>query len=257
MLKTLRAIHRRLGIKYRVGRALGYVGRFGLRGAWRAHSTIWRSSGVREITIPGVRHPVAVRTGTADASTFEHIFVWNDYALDYPDHVRTIVDAGANIGLAAVFFANRFPDATIFAIEPQQDNFELLQKNAAPYPRVVPMHAALWSDDTTLRLSNPDDRVDSYRYDPHSAGDAVPAYRVDTILRRYGLERADVLKIDIEGGETAVFRDATAWIDRVRMIIAELHGLEAEDTFASATADLRATRYRRGENHIIRVDGVG
>lgn len=36
---------------------------------------------------------------------------------------RFIVDAGANIGLAAVYFTNRFKDATIVSIEPEQSNF--------------------------------------------------------------------------------------------------------------------------------------
>lgn len=254
MLKTLRAIHRRLGLKYRFDRGVRYIRRFGASGALATRRRLWTPGGTpQELTVPGIPHPVTIRAGTADASTFEKMFVWNDYDLDYPARVKTVIDAGANIGLSAVFFANRFPEATIVAIEPERENFELLRRNTQTYPRVVPLHAALWSENTTLTLSNPDDRVDSYRFDPGAAGDAVQALTVDSVLERFGLDSADVLKIDIEGGEKAVFRSAGAWIGRVRMFIVELHGDDAETIFADATARLTGERYRRGENHIIRI----
>jgi FkbM family methyltransferase len=254
-MNWLRALNRKLGIKYRVDRCVNYVRRFGVRRAMSTYRQLWSHGGaLQEVHIPRVPHPVTVRAGTADASTLEKMFVWNDYDLDYPADVKTVIDAGANIGLSAVFFANRFPDATIVAIEPEEQNFALLRRNTAPYPRIVPLHAALWSEDTTLRLSNPDDRVDSYRFDPATEGPAVPAFSIPSILSRFGLTSADVLKIDIEGGETAVFAASAGWIDRVRMFVVELHGDEATAAFTAATSRLHAKRYRRGENEIVVVD---
>ena len=254
-MNFLRAIHRKLGIKYRVDRCRKYARRFGVRGAWSTYRRLWsRTGALQEIEVPGIPHRVAIRAGTADASTLEKMFVWNDYDLDYPPNVKTVIDAGANIGLSAVFFANRFPDATIIAIEPEEQNFALLRRNTASYEQIVPLHAALWSEDTTLRLSNPDDRVDSYRFDPVAVGSAVPAFSVPSILNRYGMAAADVLKIDIEGGETVVFQSSDSWIDRVRMFVVELHGDDAIAAFTAATSRLRARRYRQGENEIVVVD---
>lgn len=248
----LRSVHRALGLKYRLDRWRGYVRRFGVRGALRTHRRIWSSGdGVREVSVAGLPHPVLIRPATADASTFEHIFIWNDYELDYPAGVRTIVDAGANIGLSAVYFANRFPDATIVAIEPQADNYELLRRNVLPYPAIVPLRAALWSHDTTLGLSNPRDRVDSYRYSATAEEQAVEAFAIPSILERFGVPTLDVLKIDIEGAETEVFAASDSWIDRVRMFVIELHGDEARAAFTAATARVEALRYRRGENDVV------
>ena len=207
-----------------------------------------------EVHVPGIRHPMIVRSGTADASTFEHIFIWNDYDLAYPDDVASIVDAGANTGLAAIFFANRFPRAKIISIEPEAENFELLRQNAAAYPNIVPVRAALWSEDTVLGLSNPDARVDSFQFDTTATQQKVEALSIPSILERFGLAQIDLLKVDIEGGETAVFEAAPAWVGQVGMFVVELHGLAAEKSFTTATASLHARRWRHGENHIVAVD---
>jgi len=254
MLDVLRAIHRKLGIKYRVDRCIHYVRRFGVAGAMATHRRIWsKKNGLQDIEVPGLPHPVSVRCGTADASTFEKIFVWNDYDLDYPAGVKTVIDAGANIGLSAVYFATRFPDAKVVAIEPQSENFRLLEQNTKHYPQVIPLHAALWSDDTTLGLSNPDDRVDSYQYSPDAAVETVPAFNMASVLSRYDMPRVDVLKIDIEGAETEVFALRPEWVRRVGMFIIELHGAEAREAFNEATSPLDAVRYHHGEDEIVKV----
>jgi FkbM family methyltransferase len=254
MLDALRAIHRKLGIKYRVDRCIRYVRRFGVTGAIATHRRIWaKKNGLQEIAIPGMTHPVSLRCGTADASTFEKIFVWSDYDLDFPSGVKTVIDAGANIGLSAVYFATRFPDAKVIAIEPQGENFRLLERNTKHYPQVIPIHAALWSDDTTLGLSNPDDRVDSYQYSRDAAGETVPAFNMSSVLSRFGMARVDLLKIDIEAAETEVFARKPEWVRRVGMFIIELHGAEAREAFTAATAQLDAERYRHGEDEIVKV----
>ena len=254
MLDVLRARHRKIGISDRGGRGFRYVSRVGVAGAIDTHRRIWsKKHGLQDITVPGLPHPVSVRCGTADASTFEKIFVWNDYDLDYPAGVKTVIDAGANIGLSGIYFATRFPDAKVVAIEPQGENFRLLERNTRHYPQVFPLHAALWSDDTTLGLSNPDDRVDSYQYSPDAAVETVPAFNMTSVLSRFEMPRVDVLKIDIEGAETEVFARKPEWVGRVGMFIIELHGAEARDAFTVATAPLDAVRYRHGEDEIVKV----
>lgn len=254
-MNLLRTVWRRLGLKYRFDRAVRYARRFGVSGALALRRRL-RGQGLIDVVIPGVAHSIVLRAGTADVRTFEKIFVWNDYDLAYPPGVRTIVDAGANIGLSAVYFANRFPDATVLALEPERENFALLTRNVAAYPRVVPLQAALWSEDTTLRLSNPDVPVDSFQFGPGAQGEAVAAFSLPSLLRRHGLERVDVMKIDIEGGETPVFDNRPDWVDGVDMFIIELHGEQARTAFHAATARIPARRYRRGEDDILVRDGA-
>lgn len=79
--------------------------------------------------------------------TFGEVITWNMYATRLHQSPRVIVDAGANIGLTAVYFANQFPAARILALEPESSNYALLCKNTAAYPQ-----AALWSSTATLDL---------------------------------------------------------------------------------------------------------
>jgi len=44
-----------------------------------------------------------------------------------------IIDCGANIGCASVWFATQYPKARILAVEPDPDNFRMLVRNSKPY----------------------------------------------------------------------------------------------------------------------------
>src|SRR5262249_51497004 len=143
-------------------------------------------------------------------------FVWEGYALDCPGRVKTIIDAGANIGLSAVYLARRFPDATVVAIEPEEGNFPLLQRNSAAYANIIPRRAALWAADTMIGLSNPDARSDSFRFNDGGSTQMISAISIPSLLEAFGIDTLDVLKMDIEGAEEGVFAASAPWIGRVR-----------------------------------------
>ena len=141
---------------------------------------------------------------------------------------KTILDAGANIGLSAIFFAHKYPGATIVALEPESSNFRLLQKNASPYPQIKPLQAALWNHSGHIKLIDPDDGNDGFRTVEEDANgnaqvEVVPALTVDAVISRMELTSIDLLKIDIEGAEKEVFENSSHWIDKVEVIMAELH----------------------------------
>ena len=53
--------------------------------------------------------------------------------------VPLIVDLGANIGTATLFFVEQFPEARIEAVEPDRANFELLRHNTVGDPWDIPV----------------------------------------------------------------------------------------------------------------------
>jgi len=178
-----------------------------------------------------VRFPLFVRSSSSDIPTFEQVFGMHEYAFDVSRPPKTIVDAGANIGLASVYFANKFPGTTIVAIEPDEDNLALLKLNVAPYGNVVPVCAALWHENGPIDLL--DTGLGSWGFmtaardsSDRPSGRVLRQVRgitVDALMDEHGIDRIDILKMDIEGAEREVFTDASAWIGRVDALIVELH----------------------------------
>src|SRR5215469_5945413 len=85
------------------------------------------------LTTKGIKHPLFVRLRTSDVEVYEDIILKKEY--DYPTSFspRTIVDVGANCGMTSVFYANRYPDATVVAVEPETSNYSALVRNTRAY----------------------------------------------------------------------------------------------------------------------------
>src|SRR6059058_2841884 len=98
--------------------------------------------------LPGVLHPVYIRAQSSDEYTFQQIFINKEYDFPYNGQPQTLIDVGANIGLAAVYFANRFPGCQIICLEPEPGNLALLKKNTEMYPNIKCLQAGLWSKST-------------------------------------------------------------------------------------------------------------
>jgi hypothetical protein len=83
--------------------------------------------------------------------------------------------------------------------------------------------AGLWSHRSTIRISNPDSSSWGYRTAEVPDGPALEALDIPEILREFNQSHIDLLKVDIEGAECEVFSNSRSWIDRVRVIVIELH----------------------------------
>jgi len=103
--------------------------------------------GTREISVrvPSVRQPIVIRPRTTDRFVFEQIFLDGDYELPFYLSPRLILDAGANVGFASIFFANKYPGSAIIALEPDPANFNALMRNTRGYSQIVPIRVALWN----------------------------------------------------------------------------------------------------------------
>ena len=195
---------------------------------------IWQHSGGKTITVtaPGSGEKLLIRLGTADVNVFYDIYIAQEYGWDFASPPRTIVDAGAYTGLSAAFFASRYPEAAIIAIEPDEENFRLLAKNTSSFANVQRIRAALWTESCPILLTNPgkgtwgftvrkvDEVVDEML---PTSGISIRAVTIVDIIREYGIDRIDLLKMDIEGSEKEIFSDADQWIDSVEAICMELH----------------------------------
>lgn len=136
--------------------------------------------------------------------SWHEIFGDEIYRFPHSNGHPKILDGGANLGLASLYFLNLFPNACITAIEPDPICFSLLQKNLA------------WATTPSLVLKNCALARQSGRrkFFPH-AGDAgrldvplahdLPVVEVDCLPLDYFLsEPIDFVKLDLEGAETEV-----------------------------------------------------
>ena len=178
---------------------------------------------------PGVRAPIALRSRSSDFTIFGEVFTGRHFSLRLTSSSPMIIDAGANIGLASIYFANSYPQATILALEPEQGNFIQLCKNTAAYPQVQPIQCALWNEATELILSGGVGHEAGYRTwvspppAPNAPHPMVKTVTIPQLMAQHHLETIDLLKIDIEGAEKELFTSCEDWIDRVGVIIIELH----------------------------------
>lgn len=177
------------------------------------------------------KYPFRLRIPSSDVSTYQQVFINKEYDFLTEPPPQVIIDAGANIGLASIYFANKYPNAKIIAIEPEQSNFELLKENLAPYSGVIPIQAALWNKNEEINLIDPGlgkwgfmtEMKHPTKNPPDNTCHTVMAITVDKLMKEYDLTKIDILKIDIEGAEREVFSNTTSWIEKIDSIIIELH----------------------------------
>ena len=241
-------------------RTLGWWAAAREAGAWCTGQTV-----LHTVTRRDCAHPFRLRLPSSDVPTCRQVFVKDEYDFVTERPLRTIIDAGANIGLASIRFANRFPDARIVAIEPEAANFALLRANVAPYPNIIPVQAALWCSDGEIELVDPGLGHWGYMVDAPAAATHLPtrvchrvrAVTVGTLIEAHGLGRIDLLKVDIEGAEREVFADTTGWIDRVDAIIVEEHDRLKPGCRGSVERGAAgfADRWQQGENLFFVRDG--
>jgi FkbM family methyltransferase len=179
------------------------------------------------VTAPETKNPVTLRMRTTDVSVYEDVLVHGQYALSLPFLPETIVDAGANIGMASVYYANRYPRAQIVAVEAEASNFQILVRNVRSYSNILPIHAAVWHRDGQIALTaqaGTDSATSKVGFFVHG-GEGVPvrAITIPTLMREAHISSIDLLKMDIEGAEKEVFETAPAWIGKVRCLAIELH----------------------------------
>ena len=177
------------------------------------------------------KHPFRLRIPSSDVTTYRQVFIKREYEFNLKNTPEIIVDAGANIGLASIYFANKYPQAKIIAIEPEQSNFELLKENAAPYANIIPVQAAVWHKNEEVNLIDPGlgkwgfmtEAMHTLECHSGEACHTVMGMTIDKIVQDYDLERINILKVDIEGAEKEVFSDASSWLEKVDSIVIELH----------------------------------
>jgi len=189
---------------------------------------------------PGAR-TLSYRKGSSDERSINHVFERHDYNIkilqrwpeiaDFLNSQREagkrplVIDAGANVGAASLYFSLRFPNARIVAIEPESENFKLLAKNTEGLD-IRLEQAALSSMGGYSSIEEAAGGYWAYRTKPtENAALGVPNITMNEI---YEQECSDtvypfMVKMDIEGAEDDVFGGDISWLDKTPILIIEPH----------------------------------
>lgn len=185
-----------------------------------------------EISVPYLAHPVFVRSLSSDMNVFDEVFIDECYDIELSNVPAFVVDAGANVGMSAVYFANRYPDAQIVAVEPDPGNLCMLALNCEAYPNIKIVESAIWGKEGFLSITNPDNTGWGFIVAEvgQDAPGAFPAITMNTIMETFGQSTIGFLKMDIEGAERFVFAAAKLeWLGRTEAMVIEVHDYEHED----------------------------
>jgi FkbM family methyltransferase len=176
---------------------------------------------------------IFIRIYAGDIDIFYEIFYKKIYELPNYSPRGIIIDAGANVGFATLYFISQIPGATIYCIEPDPDNFAFLKKNLSGEinsGNVVPVQAALASRDGHMHL-----KKSHFKYNSGITGVGnensikVSTYSVKGFLNKFNIEKVSLFKIDIEGSEENVFEEDSSWLVEVSDVLIEIHSKKIKE----------------------------
>jgi FkbM family methyltransferase len=164
---------------------------------------------------------------------YEEVFIRRSYPFRPRRAHPFVVDCGANIGIATLFFKSVAPDAEVLAFEPAPASFALLAENVR-HNRLAGVdcrRVALGREPgvATLHTSGPADGGGSLVF----AGDgwAAETVEVQRLSDLLGGRRVDFLKLDVEGSEAAILDDLhdSGALTRVDELAFEFHPAPGHD----------------------------
>lgn len=182
----------------------------------------------RMVTLMADGAPIQWVVGSdADLKAFHEVMVGEAYRIPpLAREPKVILDLGSHVGTSVLYFRRRFPRTRIVAVEPDPINFRRLERNVGDLTGVELLQVAVsdWDGPVTFYSSGSTDSWSSSLRQTRGwqRSMTVQGRRLDTLLSEIGVERADVMKIDIEGGEFLAL-PGFAGLRHVEAIVGEVH----------------------------------
>ncbi len=139
------------------------------------------------------------------------------------------VDAGANQGELTLFVAKRLPHGRVVAFEPITEMFQRLQRNLEVngFDNAILSNSGLWSEPTTREIywrgsAAPDGSFNEGLGTLFPTAECAAVVQeiqcatLDAFLGDHGIQRVDIMKLDVEGAELHVLQGAKDTIERCR-----------------------------------------
>ena len=186
---------------------------------------VWSPTAV-DVRLRMHRSTVSLRLRQQDIYVIGEILHDRAYRIETPLPARpTIVDAGANIGVAALWLASRYPDAQLHCFEPESRSFALLQHNLRQIAgaRCELLALGACTEMVALFVSATGSEHSVIANGASACVETVPCARLEDYMEQHTVGQIDLLKLDVEGSELAILRGLGGHIERVGAIVGECH----------------------------------
>ncbi len=168
-------------------------------------------------------HQITVPDAASYHFMHHEIFKEEIYKFNTLNSKPYIIDGGANIGLASIYFKLQNPNSRIISFEPDPSIFEILKSNIESFnfSDIELVKKGLWSENKELSFI-------SEGADAGLIADVdktmKPTNCIEAVsLKPYLNQKVDFLKLDIEGAETVVLKDIQDKLFNVERIFIEYH----------------------------------
>ena len=185
-----------------------------------------KSGNLVNLVIDDLARPFTLRNNPYDYATFEEVLLNKTYDISLSFTPQYIIDGGGNIGLTACYFATKYSGAIIVSIEPDSENFKMMQANCRQYTNIKMMQNGVWKKNTNLKIA--DSYVGNNAFTvvetDYETPDTLQAVTIQRIMELFDMPHIDILKLDIEGSEKEVFEENfEIWLPKTKVLIIELH----------------------------------
>lgn len=171
------------------------------------------------------------------SSMYNEIFEKEIYKFVTPSPTPYIIDGGANIGLATIYFKKIYPNSKIIAFEPDKKIAEIFKKNIISFnfKDVDIIEKGLWNKNDNIQFYS--EGTDSGRVQEEKIEGKMCSIPVVS-LRTYLNQPVDFLKLDIEGAETVVLEDCRDLLINVKNLFVEYHSFDKEKQTLNLILDI-------------------
>jgi FkbM family methyltransferase len=141
---------------------------------------------------------------------YKEIFCSGNYFFKASSKCPVVIDCGANIGMATLYFKKLFPDAKVIGFEANPKIYQILKKNILNnnFSNVEMNNVALYDEEKELSFyaESAGNLRGSLREDRGGKNKViVQAKKLSTFINH--LDKIDLIKIDVEGAEANIIND--------------------------------------------------
>ncbi len=152
---------------------------------------------------------------------YKDIFTDELYRFETENREPVIIDCGSNIGMSILYFRQNYPQAKIYAYEAHPKIAKILKQNLAQnkITDINILNKAVWIDNNGISFA--DEGADGSSIFGSESKLQIPSVRLADELEPF--RRIDMLKMDIEGAEIEVLKDAEIQLAKVQNLFVEFH----------------------------------